>query len=62
MKTFTRIAIGLTMTLLLAACYESADVTVHKAGIYKGPKDPLLQGSDRTETLKKRFSMIQTDR
>jgi hypothetical protein len=62
MQTLARIAAGLIMVVSLAGCYESADVTIYEPGEYKGPKDPLLQGNDRTETLKKRFSMVQTDR
>ncbi len=48
----------------LGGCYESTDVTVHKQGIYKGQKDPLLsqQGAARDESLKKRFQLVQVER
>lgn len=62
MKKFSLIAIGMAVGLSLAGCYESTEVTVYEPGQYKGAKDPLLKGANRTETLQKRFSMIQTDR
>lgn len=48
-----------------AGCYESPDVTVHKPGVYKGPKDPLVQKQSDTkhqEALISRFNQVQTDR
>ncbi len=53
-----------TACLLLAGCYEAADVTTHEPGVYKGPQDPLLQtdADARAEVLQKRFNMVQTDR
>lgn len=62
MRALTITAIGLALSLSLTGCYESADVTVYKPGVYKGHKDPLLQGQDRTETLKKRFALVQVER
>ena len=51
-------AVGLT------SCYETADVTVHEPGQYKGVGDPLLQqqASAREEALRKRFEVGQLDR
>ncbi len=48
----------------LSACWDSADVVVHKAGEYKGQADPLLsqQAASREEALKKRFQLVQADR
>ena len=50
--------------LALSACYEeSADVTVHEPGQYKGPVDPLMKdAAGREETLQKRFQLVQIDR
>lgn len=62
MKTFSLIAIGLVMGLSLVGCYESPDVTVYEPGKYKGSKDPLLKSANRSETLQKRFTLVQTDR
>lgn len=52
------------VTLLLSACYESSDVTVHEPGEYKGEADSLMQtdAESRAETLEERFNMVQTDR
>lgn len=48
----------------LSACWDSADLVVHKAGEYKGQDDPLLsqQATAREEALKKRFQLVQADR
>ncbi|MDH3281301.1 MAG: hypothetical protein OEQ18_09245, partial [Gammaproteobacteria bacterium] len=56
--------VGAVAGLLLAGCYESAEVTVYEPGVYKGAQDPLMQtkGDARAETLEKRFTMVQTDR
>ncbi len=51
--------------LLLAGCTESADVTLHKPGVYKGPTDPLVEkqrSPAQQEALLARFGRIQTDR
>lgn len=58
------LALGLAATLGLTGCWESSDVTLHEAGEYKGTQDPLLnqQASSRTESLKKRFQLVQADR
>jgi hypothetical protein len=58
------LALGIAATLGLSGCYESGDVTLAEAGKYKGEQDPLLnqQVSSRTESLKKRFQLVQADR
>lgn len=49
----------------LSGCYESADVTVHEPGVYKGTKDPLLamqRTPEQQEKLRQRFNLVQPDR
>ncbi len=49
----------------LAGCYESPQVVTHKPGVYKGPKDPLVdkqRDAKQQEALVARFNQIQTDR
>ncbi len=49
----------------LAGCYESADVTLHRPGEYKGKVDPLLtqaRSPQHEEELRERLMSIQTDR
>ena len=56
---------GGLLALGLASCYESADVTVHKPGVYKGNQDPLLQklkSPELQQALVERFEMGQMDR
>ena len=51
--------------LTLSACYESADVTVHKPGVYKGTRDPLvakLRSPEMQQQLRERFAKGQPDR
>ena len=45
-------------------CWDSTEVVVHNPGEYKGEQDPLLAqaASARTETLTKRFQLVQADR
>ena len=50
------------VALGLGGCLESADVTVHEPGKYKGSVDPLLSQSSRDDVLQKRFQLVQTDR
>ena len=50
---------------LLAGCYESPDVTLRKPGVYKGPKDPLVEkqrAPEQQQALVVQFNSIQTDR
>lgn len=64
MKTRIHLFLIVGVTLLLSACYESSDVTMHEAGEYKGESDPLMEADaeSRAETLEERFDMVQTDR
>lgn len=64
MKTAIRLLAVLSAAALLAGCYESADVTIHEPGEYKGPTDPLLKAdpAQRAATLEERFNLVQTDR
>jgi len=53
----------LVSTLMLSACYESADVTLHEPGVYKGKVDiHALTAEERDVVLAKRFKQVQTDR
>jgi len=56
----------LTATILIfVGCYESPEVVVHKPGIYKGARDPLLakqRSEKQQETLRARVMLIQADR
>ena len=63
MRRVTTIAIGVC-ALALAGCYESADVTVHQPGVYKGVQDPLLKtdASKRNQELMARFNQVHRDR
>ncbi|MGM0812739.1 MAG: hypothetical protein ACQEUC_07890 [Pseudomonadota bacterium] len=67
MKTrflFAAIPLGVVL-LLLTGCYESRDVTLHDAGVYKGAPDPLVEMSADPayqERLRERLLMVQTDR
>ena len=48
---------------MLSACYESADVTLHEPGVYKGKVDiHALTAEERDVVLAKRFKQVQTDR
>lgn len=49
----------------LSGCYESPDVTVHKPGVYKGAKDPLValqRSPEQQQKLRERFDKVQMDR
>jgi hypothetical protein len=49
----------------LAGCSESADVTLYKPGVYKGPVDPLVEKQrtpQQQAALQARFNQVQTDR
>jgi len=53
----------LLSTLMLSACYEDADVTIHQPGVYKGKVDiHALTAEEREVVLAKRFKQVQTDR
>lgn len=58
-------AVLATGLLVLTGCYESRDVTLHEAGVYKGKVDPMMALSAdpaHQEGLRDRILMIQTDR
>ncbi len=46
---------------LIGCSSESRKVTMHKAGVYKGAKDPLL-AHEQQQKLIDRFKLVQTDR
>jgi len=49
----------------LGGCYQSADVSLHTPGVYKGAKDPLLavEGTATQQNrLAERFNAVQRDR
>ena len=52
-------------SLLLHACYQDVDISVHEPGQYKGQKDPWLaklKTPDWQHKLNERFKLSQTDR
>ena len=55
---------ALAAAVLLTACWEDPQITLHQPGEYKGSRDPLLdqQASARSEQLQKRFELVQMDR
>ena len=63
-KNATFTAAAVVVAAGLAGCWDSTEVAVHNPGQYKGQKDPLLaqSASARTETLTKRFQLVQADR
>ena len=63
-KNATFTAAAVVVAAGLAGCWDSTEVTVHSPGEYKGQQDPLLAegASARTETLTKRFQLVQVDR
>ena len=51
--------------LIVVACYESPEVVVHKPGVYKGARDPLLvkqRSAKQQEVLRERVMLIQAER
>ena len=57
--------IGAVSVVALAGCSESADVTLYKPGVYKGPVDPLVEKQrtpQQQAALQARFNQVQTDR
>lgn len=68
MHVAMRIAAAGLMTAALgvvAGCGESGKVTLHKPGVYKGTKDPLVEKQrdpKQQEALLARFNQVQTDR
>ena len=61
MKLISYILMACAILTGLAGCsYESREVTLHKPGVYKGDKDPLL--ARQQQDLIDRFKLVQTDR
>ncbi|HVO65705.1 MAG TPA: hypothetical protein VMT12_04395 [Syntrophales bacterium] len=60
-----RIVLVLTAFAVIAGLFgcssESRNVTMHKPGIYKGFKDPLLALKNQQELID-RLKLVQTDR
>jgi len=55
----------ISTVLVVVACYESPEIVVHKPGVYKGARDPLLakqRSAQQQEVLRKRVLLIQADR
>ena len=46
---------------LVGCSSESRNVTMHKPGVYKGAKDPVLALKNQQELID-RFKLVQTDR
>jgi hypothetical protein len=62
---FKNLMLGLLLCSVLSACYQSADVTLHQPGVYKGQKDPLVRlqaSAQQQQKLRERFQLVQTDR
>lgn len=63
--TYTVVTVLAVGFVALSGCGESTDVTLHKPGVYKGPKDPLVdkqRDTKQQEALVARFNQVQTDR
>ena len=55
------ITVAFILAGLMGCSSEPRGVTMHKPGVYKGEKDPLL-GLQRQQELIDRFKLVQTDR
>lgn len=65
MMRYRHILVVLLLGVMLSACYQSADVTLHQPGEYKGAVDPLLAyagSAEHQQKLRDRFNMVQVDR
>jgi hypothetical protein len=65
MRVKSMMAMVMMTGALLAGCYESPNVVLHKPGVYKGAKDPLVEKQAMPEQQKQlaaRFNQVQTDR
>jgi hypothetical protein len=63
--TYTAVTVLAVSLVALSGCGESTDVTLHKPGVYKGAKDPLVEKQrdpKQQELLLARFNQVQTDR
>jgi hypothetical protein len=62
MKGFGTLLTATLVLLGLVGCSsEGRKVTLHKPGVYKGAKDPLLL-KQQQQVLIDRFKLVQTDR
>ena len=64
-KSTFRAVIMLAPLCFLVSCSDSDNVTLHKAGVYKGASDPLLEklrNPEMSQKLTDRFYMVQSDR
>ena len=62
MKRILFMLIAFVVLAGLASCTtESRNVTMHKPGVYKGAKDPLLALKNQQE-LSDRLKVVQSDR
>ncbi|MGZ3648686.1 MAG: hypothetical protein ACXU9G_06605 [Syntrophales bacterium] len=60
-RIFIMLTAFAVMMGLVACSSESRSVTVHKPGVYKGAKDPLLAQQKQQELID-RLKLVQTDR
>jgi len=59
------LCVGGLMAILLAGCYEKAQVHEYQPGAYKGRTDFLVkleQSSHQRKLLRQRLNLVQTDR
>ncbi len=64
-RCILRAVIMLVPLCFLVSCSDSDNVTLHKAGVYKGARDPLLEklsSPEMSQKLTDRFYMVQSDR
>jgi len=60
-RIFYVLMVCVVLTGLAGCSYEPREVTLHKPGVYKGDKDPLLARQQQQELID-RFKLVQTDR
>jgi len=62
MKPIGYLLVALLIFAALSGCStEPRSTTIHKPGVYKGEKDPLLALKNQQELID-RFRLVQTDR
>ncbi len=62
MKRIGYVLTAFLVTVALSGCSsETRSTTIHKPGVYKGEKDPVLALKNRQELID-RFRLVQTDR
>lgn len=55
-RTIPRILVLTVVALALTGCYESAGVTRHEPGVYKGEQDPLVSKLANDEGLREQLN------